>query len=331
MNKNTIVSIVGLMVLAGLALASCNNSGLSEKPRASFTDLTCLDINRDGRINAADAADPSELPDFNADSSRDADDGAFLAGVDIALDAQAVADSCAEGGANEPEYLVAHDFLESSDVSCASGEQAMLVVGIGGGVEDLEDKAEAAGIRSIVNDMLDAYDDAGLQTIGVVSGPAIKGARNAHTGMEDWLTNIVRVYLSRYACADVVVVGHSHGAVTAEVVGARLEDEFAERFVAVVALDRIESLYAGDIVTRPTTTHVLNVFQRNNGEVGGFPVDAANFENIDVSGEMGPRDGHKGGPLEMVNHVTIDNSKSVRDRIVAAVMARSVVSSANAD
>ena len=121
MNKNIIVSAISVLLLSGLALAACNNSGLSEKPRASFTDLTCLDVNGDGRINAADAADPSELPDFNADSSRDADDGAFLEGVDIPLDPQAVADSCADGGSDEPEYLVAHDFLESSDVTCGAG------------------------------------------------------------------------------------------------------------------------------------------------------------------------------------------------------------------
>src|SRR5262245_35483617 len=146
MSKNMLTIAIGTLLVGGLVLAACNNSGLSEKPRASFSDLTCMDINGDGRINAADAADLSKLPDFNSDSSRDADDAAFLEGVDIPLDAQAVADSCADGKSKQPEYFVAHDFLESSDVSCEAGEQAVLVVGIGGGVEDLKDKAEAAGI-----------------------------------------------------------------------------------------------------------------------------------------------------------------------------------------
>lgn len=331
MNRNIFALAIGVLLVGVLGLAACNNSGLSEKPRASFSDLTCMDENGDGRINAADAADPSKLPDFNADSSRDADDAAFVEGVDIPLDAQAVADSCADGKSKQPEYLVAHDFLKSSDVLCEPGDRAMLVVGIGGGVEDLKDKAEAAGIRSIVNELLKKYDDEGVQTIGVVSGPAIKGALNAHTGMEDWMTNIVRVYLDRYPCAQAVVVGHSHGAVTAEVVGARLESEYADRFVTVVALDRIESLYAGDITTLPNTVSVLNVFQRNNGEVGGYTVDRPNFENVDVSGETAPENGADGGELKPVNHVTIDNSETVRDRIIAGVMERSGVSNVDAD
>jgi hypothetical protein len=323
MERTLLVVLTTILFGGAVLLAACNNTGLSEKPRASFVDLTCLDINGDRRINAGDATNLSRVPDFNADFSRDDDDAAFLRGVDIPLDPAAVAVSCDGGTSRQPEYLVAHEFLRSADVSCDQGKPAILVVGIGGGVEDLKDKAEAAGVRSIVNDMLKQYDDAGIQTIGIISGPAIKGAGNAHTAMEEWMTNVVRVHLERFPCARAVILGHSHGAVTAEVVGAHLEAEYGERIVAIVALDRIESLYGGDVVSRPSGVPVVNVYQRNQGELGGYPVDAPNFENINVSTEQGPKNGDKGGSLEPVTHVTIDNSKPVRAIIVDDVMRRS--------
>jgi hypothetical protein len=319
-----ITGVGGAFLIVGLMFAACNNSGLSEKPRASFADLSCLDVNGDGRINAGDADDTSKLPDFNADFRRDDDDAAFVRGVDIALDPAAVAAVCGgERRDRKPEYLVAHDFLRSAEVSCAEGQRATLVLGVGGGVEDLRDKAEAAGIRKIVNAILDRYDEDGVQTIGIISGPAIEAATNAHTGMEEWLTNVVRVHIDRYPCLDVVIAGHSHGAVTAEIVGSRIEQTHPDRVSAVVSLDRIESLYAGSIAERPVDVAVFNVFQRNNGELGGSAVEAPNYTNVDVSTTLGPRDGDRGGPLEPVNHVTIDNSEDVRELIVELVAQRS--------
>ena len=326
-----ILCIAASFVLAGLAAAACNDSGLSSKPRANFTDLSCLDVNGDGRINAGDAADASELPDFNADDDHDADDAAFVEGVDIPLHPPAVAEVCAEDAPSKPEYLVSHDFLRSSDVSCVDGERAFLVMGIGGGVDDLEDKAEAAGIRSIVNAALEVYDDRDVQTIGIVSGPAIEAAANAHAGMEDWLTNVVRVHLDRFTCLNAIIIGHSHGAVTAEVITARLEATHADRFVATVALDRIESLYNGDVASHPSVVPLVNVYQRNNGELGGVPVEASSVDNIDVSAEEGPRDGHDGGPGEQVNHVTVDNSTAVRDIIVSRILEKSGMETAQGD
>ena len=45
-----------------------------------------------------------------------------------------------------------------------------------------------------------AYDDRSVQTIGVVAGPAIAGAANVHSAMEEWMTHAVRVYLERFPC-----------------------------------------------------------------------------------------------------------------------------------
>jgi hypothetical protein len=270
------------------------------------------------------------LPDFNADDDHDAEDAEFVAGVDIPLHPAAVAEVCAEDAPNKPEYLVSHGFLRSADVSCVEKERAFLVLGIGGGVDDLEDKSEAAGVRSIVDRVIKKYDDRDVQTIGIVSGPAIEAAENAHAGMEDWLTNVVRVHLDKYACLDAVIVGHSHGAVSAEVITARLEATQANRIVATVALDRIEALYGGDVSSHPSVTPLINVYQRNNGALGGLPMEAPNVENIDVSAEDGSRGGADGGPLEQVNHVKVDNSEAVREIIVSRVLERSGIEAGSA-
>lgn len=304
------------VLAASVAWAACNNSGLSATPRASFAQLACLDVNGDDRINAADAADMSKVPDFNGDRSRDADDAAFLYGVDIALDpARPACES--KSSKRAPEYLVAHDYFQSSDVSCDDGAKPVLLVGVGGGVVNLREKEDAAGIRDTVDALQSAYSDRDRDTIAVLAGPAIVGAANANAGMEDWITHAVQVYLERYPCLSVVLVGHSHGAVTADVAAARLEDAYAGRIIAVVDLDRIESLYNGDLAARPRSAPVFNVYQQNDGILPGKPYDEPNAENWDAATVPAP-DG-KG----FVIHTTIDNAKPVHDRIVEWVMARS--------
>jgi hypothetical protein len=141
--------------------------------------------------------------------------------------------------------------------------------------------------------------------------------------MEQFLTHAVQVYLDRYPCLRAVVVGHSHGAVTGDVVSSHLEGEYGDRFIVVVDLDRVDELYTGDTQSRPTQVPVFNVFETNDPALSGAPYDAANAENWDASGEQGPEHGDEGGALKPVNHTTIDNSKSVRDRIVDEVMERS--------
>lgn len=310
--RTRITSLAITLLLTPIAWVACNTSGLSEQPRASFAQLACLDFNGDDRIDARDAMDMSKVPDFNADRSRDADDAAFLYGVEIALDP---ARGPCESSARAPEYLVAHDYFQSSDVSCEDGARPVLLAGIGGGVVNLREKEDAAGIRDLVDALQRAYGDRDIDTIAVLAGPAIVGAANANTGMEDWMTHAVQVYLERYPCLRAVLAGHSHGAVTADVVAARLEGRYAGRIIAVVDLDRIESLYQGDLAARPRNVPVFNVYQVNDGILPGAPYDSPNTENWDASGTP---DGEG-----VVIHVTIDNSEPVRERIVEWVMARS--------
>jgi hypothetical protein len=313
-----------LSVVAGLGLAACNSSGLSSQPRATFSQLACLDKNGDHRLNAADAADPSSVPDFNGDRLHDKNDATFFTGIDIALDAASQADVCGSASKLGPEYEVAHGYFDPSNVSCAGNAHPVLLVGIGGGVKDLKDKGQAAGVRSIIDGLQTSYKSRNVETIAVIAGPAMFGALQANTAMEQWMTNAVRVYLDRYPCIRAVLVGHSHGAVTSDVIAAGLEDKYPGRFIEDVELDRSEFAYGGDTQSKPKLVHVLSIFETTSDVLSGVPyTDAPNAELWDASGEMAPENGDQGGAMKPVTHTTIDNAPSVKQRIIDDVKSRS--------
>lgn len=310
-------AIGGLVLVAVAALVgACNTSGLSQQPRATFAQLACYDENGDGRINAADAADPDGLPDFNADFGSDERDAEFFEGVDIALDPERAEAVCDDGDA--AEYLVAHGYLTPADVSCEAGDRDVLLVGVGGGQANLRERDDVSGIRSIVDGLQRAFDELGVETIAVIAGPAIEGAASPHGAMEDWISNAVRVYLERYSCIEAVLVGHSHGAITVDVAAARLEPQYASRLVGVVSVDRVELAYGGDVASRPAVAPVFEVYQTND-PLQATPRRAPNVETWDASAEMAEADD---GAEKPVNHTTIDNSPGVRDRIVGWTLAR---------
>lgn len=307
------------VVLAGIAvtmLSACNTSGLSNKPRATFSQLACLDINGDNRVNDADAQDMSKLPDFNADRTRDADDAAFLQSIDIELAPDRDRAQCTGKAKDTPEYLVAHGYVSPSDVSCDGGAQPVLIAAVGGGSVNLKNDNDAAGVREVADELISAFDDKRIDTIAVVAGPAIGGAANPNSAMEQWLTHAARVYLDRYPCLRVVTLGHSLGATVSDVVAARLEGEYGDRMIADIAIDRIDlaAFYAGDRTSRPQQASVFNIFELNDG-LHGVAYDSPNAENWDASGENGT----DGKP---VDHTSIDNAPSVHKRIVAEVMER---------
>jgi hypothetical protein len=310
---------------AALVLIGCGNtSGLSSRPRATFAQIACLDVNGDNHLNAADAADPSKVPDFNGDRKHDAQDAAFLKGVNIPLDPQRDKSGCDKPSGNAPEYEVAHGYFDPADVSCDNGKKPVLVVGVGGGVVNLRDSGDAAGVRSIVDGLLKAYDDKDIETIAVISGPAITGASELHGSMEQWMTHAVQVYLDRYPCIRALLLGHSHGAVTADVVAAHLEGQYADRIIEVVDVDRVTALYTGDTESRPTQAHVFNIYETNaEGALKGAPYNSANVENWDVSSLKAPKNGDKGGPPAPIDHTNIDNSKEVKQRIIDDAIKRS--------
>jgi hypothetical protein len=320
---NKLILATTMLLAAALVAFACNTSGLSEAPRATFAQLACLDVNGDNRVNDGDAANPSKLPDFNADRSRDDDDASFLRGVDIELDPARDKSVCNAKDKKSPEYLVAHGYLSPSDVSCDEpGDKAVLLLGIGGGAVNVREKDDAAGVRKAVDELMKAYDDEDVQTIGVIAGPAIGGAIRPHGAMEQWLTNAVRVYIERFPCLQAVVVGHSHGAVVADVIGAGLEDQYADRIHAVVDIDRVEELYIdGDTQSRPDRVFVFNIFLSHE-PASTKEYNAPNAENWDASNVNAPSEGEEGGDPARPTHTTIDNSKDVHDRIVEEVVER---------
>lgn len=321
--KKIILSVLAGISAVALLVACSNVSGLSNTPRATFSQIACLDRNGDHVLNDADAADVSKVPDFNGDRSHDANDAAFLRGINIQLDPQRQAQACQNGSNSEPEYLVAHGYLSPSNVSCDGGKRPVLLVGIGGGVVNLKKKQDAAGIRSIIDAIQKKYDDNGIDTIGVIAGPAIAGGENIYVAMEDWLTHAVQVYLDRYPCLRVVIVGHSHGGVVGDVVATHLEDRYASRIIEVVNVDRVDALYTGNTTLWPQQVRVYNIYETNDSTLKGASRDAPNIENYNANGDQAPENGDKGGNLKPVVHTTIDNSASIRARIVDDVMAHS--------
>jgi len=313
-----------VLAIPAIFAFACNTSGLSRQPRATFSKLACLDRNGDHRLNQADAADVASVPDFDGDRTHDAADAAFFAGVDVELDPAAQADVCKKGAEAGPEYEVAHGYFEPSKVSCDAGARPVLLVGVGGGVTDLTDKGDAAGVRSIIDGIQRAYDKRGTDTIAVIAGAAMQGAKQANVAMGQWMANAVRVYLDRYPCLRTVLVGYSHGGVTVDVMAARLEDQYAARFIDVVELDRVEFAYTGDTQSKPRQAHVFSIFETRSGVLSGSAyTGAANAELWDATGELAPERGDKGGALQPVIHTTIDNSPSVKQRIIDDVLRRS--------
>ena len=53
---------VAIGAIGALALVACNVTGLSQAPRATFSQLACLDVNGDHRLNGDDVADASRAP-----------------------------------------------------------------------------------------------------------------------------------------------------------------------------------------------------------------------------------------------------------------------------
>ena len=315
---------MALLCLGMLAATACNSSGLSNQPRATFSQLACLDKNGDHRLNNGDASNVASVPDFNGDRKHGADDAAFFAGIDLEMDPAAQADVCSKSSPIGPEYEVAHGYFEPANVSCANNAHPVLLVGVGGGVKDLKDKSNAAGVRSVIDGLQKSYDARGVDTIAVIAGPAMSGAIQPNSAMEAWVTNAVRVYFERYPCIRAVLVGHSHGGVTVDVIAAHLEERYAARFIDVVELDRNEYFYSGDTKSKPTQVHVFSIFETTSDILSGVPyLGASNAELWDASNELGPENGDKGGALKPVNHTTIDNSQAVKVRIIDDVMRRS--------
>ena len=314
-----LITILALIV----ACSTGNATALSRAPEATRVREACLDFNGDHRLNDADAADLRKVPDFDGNGKRDDQDAALIRGLDIPLDPDREHETCVNKPSNiGPEFFIAHPAGKAAPVDCSSSRPAFLLFGVGGGIVNLDDKSDAAGVRSMIDGLQRAYEDRGAQTIAVIAGPLMDGAAQVHGGAELFLTHAATVLLERYPCMRAVFLGHSHGAVSVDVVSSHLEGQYADRVVDVVDVDRHPELYTGDTTSRPTRVHVFNIYQTNDGSAPGTAYDASNAENWDASSEQAPENGDKGGALKPVSHTTIDNSEAVKQRIVSEEVAR---------
>lgn len=297
-----------------------DHGSLNARESIAAAHIPCLDLNGDNVVSSADGADASRLPDFNADGVKDELDAAFV-DIDLALDPARETGIC-DNGERPIDFLVS-DREGTPAVACDRSPQGVLIVAIGGAIPNLEKPDDAAGVRWIVNRLLDEFADRDVDTLSIVSGPAFVGtAGEIHGSMETWLVHAVGTLLDQYPCLHAVLIGHSHGAVTSDVVAARLEGAYGERILGSVSIDRIDDLYFGDTQSRPASTAVLNIHESNDQVVHGDPRNAPNVENWDASAELAPVDGEEGGERVPVSHSTIDNGDGVRDRIVDWILRR---------
>jgi pimeloyl-ACP methyl ester carboxylesterase len=317
------------LTAAGAIIAGCaetseqlKHGDLSTGQAVAAVHLPCLDTNQDLAFNAAGAplqggaeADAPDV-DLNADGTVDERDAAFL-DVDLRVTPEFDYGSCDDAPI---EYLVGGG---TPAIDCDEGSKAVIVVGIGGGVVDLRKPDNAAGVRWIVNGLSKELDARDYQTLDVISGPGLSGTdADLNPAMETFLTHSVKTLLDQYPCAQAVLVGHSHGAITASVVSSRLEAEYADRIAAVAMIDRVDDLYAGDLAARPHTVSVFNVFETNDMATSGSTFDAPNVENWDASAVEAPEHGEDGGESKPITHTTIDNSSDVRDRVIDEIVER---------
>ncbi len=319
------VITIALATAFGLVMACAedNVTGLSRAPQATLVRESCMDINGDHRLNDADATDLAKVPDFDGNGKHDEADAAFIRGLDIPLDPDREHETCVTKPSNiGPEFLVARADTRPAGVDCTSSKPALLLFGVGGGIVNLDDKSDAAGVRSMIDGLQRAFEDRGYQTQAVIAGPLMDGADQVHGDQEIFLTHAATVLLDRYPCARAIFLGHSHGAVSVDVVTSHIEGQYASRIIDVVDVDRHPELYTGDTQSRPTQVHVFNIYQGADASAPGRAYDSPNAENWDASAELAPENGDKGGALKPVTHTTIDNSESVKQRIVAEEVQR---------
>ncbi|MEX2227778.1 MAG: alpha/beta fold hydrolase [Dehalococcoidia bacterium] len=255
--------------------------------------VSCADSNEDGALTADDSA--TGLP----------------SGVTIALDGEL---ACVE-----PEQHA--DFYDGASFppevrECSGATPVQIVLAASAGSDLLQPhEGESLGLIAIAKDMRSAIEAAGGSASIMVAMSAIFGAEPPQTSMELWLAARVRNVLEDVPCSRVVLIGHSHGGVTATAVAVALEAEYADRML-VVLIDRSAVLYDRVALEMPQQARVLNFFQLNEGW-HGVPIDQPNIENIDESDErapVAPSDG--GGGLALVSHKTLDDAVAVQAQVV---------------
>ncbi|MGB2695665.1 MAG: hypothetical protein WBD55_10835 [Dehalococcoidia bacterium] len=284
--------------------------------RSEMVRLACLDTNADGRVNAADA-EPAALQDITGDGTANGFDRGVVRQTELGLP-NGRPNGCGTRDP-KPDWQV----TRQPTIDCGNGKGGLLVLAVGGGIDELGDPHKAAGVRWMLGDI-----GAELEKMGVVHQlasvtPGLNGTERPQPDAEAWSSTYLAVQLERTPCLRVVLLGHSHGGAHVAAVTSRLEDMgLGDRVLLTVLVDRITALYAGNATAMPAEAPVFNIYQQNDRILRGVAVEQTNVENWDASEEDGPENGDDGGWLRRVDHVTIDNSQAVLDAIEARVVMR---------
>ncbi len=271
-------------------------AGLRPAGVGEAVQLSCLDIDADGLLTAADNPDFGELQ--------------------IALDPEK---ACQNPLLHRDYYAGVPS--DGGMYACDQQPAPALIVLIGSAGTDLLDPSsgESIGLLTLVNDIRDRADDEAISTLPIISTAAIFGADPPQNSMEKFLAQEIGRRLAALPCLRAVLIGHSHGGATVTAVTAALDERFADRVFGVM-LDRSTVLYDRPETEIPSRTKLLNVYQLSEGW-HGVPLALPNVYNVDQTYEYAPKalsDG--GGDPVPVSHKTLDDSPGVQRIIADAVM-----------
>jgi len=272
-------------------------TGLTTSRHGIATQVSCLDVNGDGVIDAGDSDE--------------------FAGLDIPIDDGA--------GCNDPAHHADYYVGDPSDAGgyhCDAPVVPVLIVAIASAGSDLLDttEGESLGVLDIVNALQARLAALGAASVPILSASAVFGADEPQTRNEEWIERELSRRLDDMPCLRTVMIGHSHGGVTVTSVTAALDDDYFGRIYGVL-IDRTNVLYDRSATEIPSRIPLLNVFQTNEGWHGNV-YGSDNNTNVDESTErapIAPSDGGGDG-LALVSHKTLDDALPVQQRIVDAVM-----------
>jgi hypothetical protein len=275
--------------------------GLETSRGGEPIEISCLDRNGDGRLNAADGG---------------LDGGGDLAGLDIPL----VAGQACKDAEHQRDFYAGPP-SDPSNYNCDAPKPPVLIVSAASAGSNLLDptSGESMGLLDIVRALQQRLSDEGTASDTILATSAVFGADLPQTRMEQWLEHEISQRLDAMPCLRAVIMGHSHGGVTVTSVTAALDDRYSARMFGVT-IDRSTALYDRNATEMPAKTEIFNVFQLNEGW-HGEKIDLPNFANLDAStarAPVAPSDG--GGGLALVSHKTLDDAPMVQTAIEDAVM-----------
>jgi hypothetical protein len=282
-----------------------------------FVSIDCLDSDADGSATAADL-EHMGAPDLTLD------------GVTDAVDIRSVGDLGLDIGLSGRCQNISQYFLSKpSAVDSSCDGSFAIIAGITGQTdESVLGLKSGAGVRGLLAAMTDRADQMRVPWAVVLSTPQIDGASAPNPAMEQWLDVTLSGMLTAKPCAKLVLVGHSHGGVTASAVAYRLEQRGLGSQIAYVALiDRIPERYQGDKMSLPSQAYVLNVYQTNSTPEArnGVPLadETHRFDDVDYSDKVPNVDAAAGTATPaLIDHESIDDDLDIRNRIVTEALIR---------